>query len=209
MKKVEINHRLYSVTTMSDYTENRNLYNPKFTAIEDPDNGVVLPIKSLKATDNEPGILYQDGAMVSYVVKPNNPEDYSTDKIIDYSNPKNIGEIMEKNQLIKDIQQEIMATPDNIFQLNISDEDTPEMKTLKMAINSKGVDKSQYEDRFPQYQNDMRLLRGKSITLSKLISICSAFDISAELTLRDKGIDIPNPMGTEFTVDLTDRGGTQ
>jgi hypothetical protein len=50
----------------------------------------------------------------------------------------------------------------------------------------------------------MRLLRGSTITLSKLVSICAAFDISADLTLRDKAYDIPNPMNTEITVDLTE-----
>ena len=96
-----------------------------------------------------------------------------------------------------------MATTDNIFYLKIGDDDTPEMKALKNAINAKQVDKKQYEDRFDQFQNDMRLLKGNSITLGKLISICGAFDISAELTLRDKP-DIPNPMNTEIVVDLTE-----
>jgi hypothetical protein len=78
------------------------------------------------------------------------------------------------------------------------------MKALKNAINLKQVDRKRYEDRFDQYQNDMRLLRGSTITLSKLVSICAAFDISADLTLRDKAYDIPNPMNTEITVDLTE-----
>ena len=104
--------------------------------------------------------------------------------------------------MIKDIQSEIMTTSDNILHLNIGNDDTPEMRALKTAINSKHVDKKQYEDRFDQFQNDMRLLKGSSITLGKLISICGSFDIEAELTLRDKE-DIPNPMNTEITVDLT------
>ena len=77
------------------------------------------------------------------------------------------------------------------------------MRALKQAINSKQVDKKQYEDRFEQYQNDMRLLKGSSITLGKLVSICTAFDIGVDLTLRDKE-DCPNPMNTEIVVDLTE-----
>ena len=77
------------------------------------------------------------------------------------------------------------------------------MRALKTAINEKHVDKAQYEDRFDQFQNDMRLLKGKSITLAKLISISSAFDIAVDLTLRDKP-DCPNPMHREITVDLTE-----
>ena len=94
MKKVELNNRLYSVASMNEYTENPGLYNPKFTAIENPDTGVVLPIKTAKSPDDEPGVMYQERAMVHYVTKPENPADYSTDKIIDFSNPKSIGEVM-------------------------------------------------------------------------------------------------------------------
>jgi hypothetical protein len=141
--------------------------------------------------------------MCCYVQKPEYPEEYSSEGIIDYTNPSSIEDILRNNALIRDIQQEIMATNENIFHLKIGNDDTPEMKALKTAINSKQVDKKQYEDRFEQFQNDMRLLKGKSITLGKLISICGAFDISAELTLRDKP-DIPNPMNTEITVDLTE-----
>ena len=76
------------------------------------------------------------------------------------------------------------------------------MRTLKTAINAKQVDKKIYESRFPQFQNDMRLLRGHSITLGKLISICAAFDIAVELILKDKP-NAPNPIGSEYVVDLT------
>lgn len=200
MKKIELENKIYSVTTIEDYTNNPDLYNPKFTAIEG--HGVVLPIRNRNG-ETGPGYYHQPGSMCCEVVKPDNPENYSTDKIIDYTNAKDIGDILRNNELIKDIQSDIMTTSDNIFYLKISDNDTPEMKALKTAINAKQVDKSQYEDRFTQFQNDMRLLKGNSITLAKLISICGAFDISAELTLRDKD-NIPNPMNTEIVVDLTE-----
>jgi hypothetical protein len=146
--------------------------------------------------------------MVNTIVKPDDSdlEEYSSKKIIDYSNAKDINSIFQNNKLVRNIQNDIIATADNILQLNVTNDDTPEMRILKEAINSKGIDKKQYEDRFDQYQNDMRLLKGKSITLSKLISICSAFDISATLTLKDKD-DVPNPIGREITVELTERGG--
>ena len=201
MKKIQLEDKLYDVATMEEYTENPDLYRAKFTAIETK-HGVVMPMRS-RMMDNGPGFYYQPGAMVCNVIKPDNEADYSPDKIIDYTNPKDIGEVLKKNALIRDIQSEIMATSDNVFCLKIGDEDTPEMKALKTAINTKQVDKKQYEDRFEQYQNDMRLLKGSTITLSKLISICGAFDISATLILSDKP-DVPNPMNTEITVDLTE-----
>ena len=204
MKKIEIGGRLYNVTQMDNYTSVPDLYNPRFTAIERPNENIVLPIRS-RATDTEPGIYYQPNSMASIVIKPDNIEEYSMDKIIDFSNSESISDIFEKQQIIRDIQDEIMTTSDNILQLKISDNDTPEMKALKTAINLKRIDPKQYEHRFPQYQNDMRLInKGKSITLGKLVSIGAACDIAVEITLKDKYNDVPNPMNQTIVIDLTE-----
>jgi hypothetical protein len=200
MKKMQIGNRLYSVVKMEEYTNNPELYNPKLTAIERDD--VILPIRN-KSNDVGPGIYYQTGAMVAYVEKPDDPEMYSPSRMINYDKAESIDDIMKNNQLIRDIQNDIITTSENILYLKIGDEDTPEMKALKTAINAKQVDKAQYEHRFPQFQNDMRLLKGPSITLAKLVSISSAFDIGVELTLRDKQ-DCPNPMHQEINIDLTE-----
>lgn len=203
MKKIEINGRLYNnVVDINEYTDHPDLYNPKFTAIERP-NECVLPIKN-RTTDTGPGIYYQPGAMVSFVEKPDNMAEYSPDKIINFNDSKSIGEVFEKQQIIRDIQDEIMTTSDNVLCLKIGEKDTPEMRALKTAINLKRIDTKQYEDRFDQFQNDMRLLKGNSITLGKLISISNAFDISADLTLRDKDDNTPNPINQTIVIDLTE-----
>ena len=202
MKKVEIDGRLYNVTNINDYTDHQDLYTPKFTAIERPGE-CVLPIRN-RVTDTGSGIYYQPGAMVALVEKPDESAEYNPDRIIDFTNPKSIGEVFEKQQIIRDIQDEIMTTSDNILCLKIGEKDTPEMKALKTAINLKRIDTKQYEDRFDQFQNDMRLLKGNSITLGKLISISNALDISADLTLRDRDESTPNPMNQSITIDLTD-----
>lgn len=202
MKKIEIEGKLYNVTNIDDYTDHPDLYTPKFTAIEVPGD-CVLPIKN-RTTDTGPGIYYQTGAMVSIVEKPDNMAEYSSNKIIDFTNPKCIGEVFEKQQIIRDIQDEIMTTSDNVLCLKIGDNDTPEMKALKTAINLKHIDTKQYEDRFDQFQNDMRLLKGNSITLGKLISISSALDISVDLTIRDRDENTPNPMNQTIVIDLTE-----
>ena len=202
MRKIEIEGRLYNVTNIDDYTDHPDLYTPKFTAIEVPGE-CVLPIKN-RTTDTGPGIYYQPGAMVSIVEKPNDKAEYSSDKIIDFTNPKCIGEVFEKQQIIRDIQDEIMTTSDNVLCLKIGDNDTPEMKALKTAINLKHIDTKQYEDRFDQFQNDMRLLKGNSITLGKLISISTALDISVDLTIRDRDENTPNPMNQTIVIDLTE-----
>lgn len=203
MKKMEIERKLYTVVTPTEYTDNPDLYNPHSTALEVA--GRVLPVRN-PMVDNGPGVYYEKGAMVADIVKPspNNEAMYSEDRVIDFSKAKDIGELIEKNELIRNIQNDLMVSgKDNIFCLNISQADTPEMRALKTAINAKQVDKKAYEDKFDQFQNDMRLLKGNSITLSKLIGICNGFDISCTITLRDKP-DAANPMGTEITLDLTE-----
>jgi len=204
MKKVEIERKLYTVVDSTEYTSHRDLYNPRSTAIEVADR--VLPVRN-PITDNGPGVYYYgSNSMVADVIKPS-PEyesEYSADRIIDFSKPKDIGEVIEKNTLLRNIQQDLMVNgKDNIFYLNITQEDTPEMRALKTAINNKQVDKKAYEDRFDQFQNDMRLLKGHSITLAKMIGICNGFDIACELTLRDKD-GAANPMGDPITLDLTE-----
>ena len=201
MKKAEIDGRLYNIASMDDFTDHPDLYTPKFTAIERPE--CLLPIRN-RTTDTGPGIYYQPGAMVAIVEKPDNTAEYSLDKIIDFTNPKSIGEVFEKQQIIRDIQDEIMTTSDNVLCLKIGDKDTPEMRALKTAINLKRIDTKQYEDRFDQFQNDMRLLKGNSITLGKLISISNALDISADLTLRDRDSNTPNPINQTIVIDLTE-----
>ena len=205
MKKMAIGNKLYDVTTFSEYTDLPDAFDPKFTAIE-TSGGTTLPLKS--KSDNGPGV-YLCGNMVATVVKPDPSEEsnYSSSNIIDYSHPKNIDDVINKNNLVRNIEKDILTTKENIFQLVIGDNDTREMVAMKKAINSKQMDIKQYESRFDQYQNDLRLLKGESITLGKIISTCNNFDMSATLIIKDKNPDVPNPMGIEIKVDLTDNDG--
>lgn len=205
MKKIQIGKCMYNVVDADDYIQNKNIYNSKFTAIQFKNQDIIYPINS-RETDITPGIyFYSDSDMVAKVVVPpkDKSEQYNSSNIIDYTNAKDIEDIIKKNKLVRDIQNNIIATSDNVLQLNIADSNSPEMKLLKTAINSKGIDKKQYEERFDQFYNDMRLLNGDNITLRKMISISTAFDIDIELTLKDKP-GAPNPMGREYSVDLSE-----
>lgn len=206
MKKIGIGNRLYDVTTMSEYNEMKDAFNPKFTAIE-TNNGVTLPIKG--RNDSGPGVYFQGNGMVAIVEKPDaeHMQMYSSDKIIDYSHPKDIDEVISKDKLVRDIENDILTTKENIFQLNIGNNDSPEMVAFKRAVNTKQVDIKQYESRIDQFQNDLRLWKGEHISLGKLVSGCNDFDIEAVLILRDKKGDIANPMNTEIVVSLTDDNG--
>ena len=199
MKMMQIGDRLYTVVTREEYAKNPELYNPKSTALEV--NGRVLPIRN--SGDSTPGIYYDKNSIASLVVKPDNEEAYSSDRIIDLSSSSDNGELLNKYNLVRSIEAELMVNSDDILSLTTTPADTPEMSALKTAINSKRVNKHAYEDRFEQFQNDMRLLKGNSITLGKLITLCNGFDISCTLTLRDKPVAM-NPMDQEITIDLTE-----
>lgn len=201
MKKAKIGTKLYTVIDKEEYQLNSELYNARFTAIETHNS--VYPLKG--KTDTGVGIYFTPGDMACKVVKPDeqHTEIYSDKNIIDFNNAKDISDIIKKDNLVRDIENDILTTKDNIFQLNIGNNDMPVMVALKQAINSKQVDIKQYEDRFDQFQNDIRLLKGSNITLGKLVSTCDNFDISAELILKDKE-GCANPMNIEIKTDLTD-----
>ena len=201
MKKVVIGRRIFTVVDTDIYNQYPQRYNPKFTAVPVCNNQYVLPINS-KPNDSTPGVYFYPNGMVGVVTKPTDYTNYLYSNVIDWGNAKTVNDIIQYNDMLRNIQDDLMATSENVLKLPIYEEDTPAMRTLKMAINAKGVDKKEYEDRFPQFQNDMRLLRGHTITLAKLISICAAFDITLQLTLADKP-GVPNPIGTEYVVDLT------
>lgn len=210
MKKMRINDTLYNVCTPAEYNKNPENHTIKFTAVECGDN--VLPLNS-RITDKATGVYFfpkEDGrsGMVGYVNKPEEgtEEIYSKSHMIDYSKAKDIEEVMANNNLIRDIQNDIIMTSENILSLPITQKDTPHMKALKEAINAKGIDKKSYESRFEQYQNNMRLLKGNDITLKKLIEVSNAFDINVEITLSDKS-GINNPIGRSVTASLTEEDG--
>ena len=206
MKKVKIDNKLCSVIELSEYTEHPDIYNPKSSAVVVNGGETVLPIKT-PGLDTGPGIYYQPGCSTMAVVKPSpaQEEQYSAEQIIDFTNAHDIGEVIAKNKMLCDIQADLMmgGQDGTTFCLTITQDDTPEMVALKTAINAKQIDKRLYEDRFPQFQNDMRLLKGHSITLSKLIGICQGFDISCTMILSDKEGAV-HPMGDDITINLTD-----
>ena len=55
MKKMEIEHKLYSVMTMDEFVRDKDILNPKSVAIEVNNGKTILPIKS-SSMDTGPGI---------------------------------------------------------------------------------------------------------------------------------------------------------
>lgn len=201
-KKIRIGDKIYDVTTLEAYTKNKDAYIPQYTAIEDPDTNLVLPLKNRYETG--PGITVGTG--IAYVEEPESEirDEYNYSKIIDFGNTKSIHDMMEKQRVVRSLERDILTSPDNIFMPKIFDDDSPEMKALKNAVLDKHIDLDKYEPRFgSNYNNDKRLFNKNTISLPMLKRVCDALDIEATLILTDKTGDVPNPMGSTIEVKLT------
>lgn len=207
MKKKSLGNKLYDVVTPQEYHAKADMFIDKSTAIEL--NDMILPIgNKLTVT---PHYRPQPGYLFDQVVLPteDNMEKYSNQGVIDYDNISTLQQIMENSERLKNMEEDIMRNPENKFILNVSDSDKPMMVAVKKAVNAKGIDINQYEHRFGQFTNDVGMLkRGHDITAKKLVAICDALDMEADIVIRDKA-DCINKMGTDVTVTITGVGGTE
>lgn len=199
-KKMRIGDRIYEVTSLEDYVQNKEAYIPQYTAIMDQDTGLVLPVKN--RYEEGPGIVVGTG--VSYVEEPETRDEYDSSQVIDFDNSRSIHDMMQKQEAVKSLERDILTSPDNIFSPKIFDDDSPEMKALKTAVIDKHIDLDKYEPRFgANYNNDKRLFNKNTISLAMLKRLSDALDIKVTLTLTDKSPDVPNPMNNTIQVELT------
>lgn len=199
LQKAKIEGAIYDVISYDEYYKNPELYE-SYGAIRD--GAYIYPIR--KKTDIRPG-FYPNGC-IDFFKQPSAEECqmYSVNNIIDFENATNLKDIIDSQQRLMSEERSILTTIDNVFQPDIADTDTPEMKALKQAIIDKHIDLDKYEPRFgPNYNNDKRLLKKGSITFGKLRSICNALDIKATITIEDAGNDVPNPIGKVISADIT------
>lgn len=170
-------------------------------------DGHIYPIVNIDKQNMNPSNvgLFNYGVLAQYNHPKSEKEsqDYSSSNIVDFdktdSLQSNIQTFAEQN---KDTSA-IVVDRDNIYTLNISENDSDEFKLLKQAINAKQINLDDYRDRFDGgFSNNIRLLTGSNnITFGKLKTFCDAFDIEASLTLSDKP-DCKNPMNKDFKIKL-------
>lgn len=205
LKKANLDGKMYDVVKYTEFCSNKELYNNIMTAVEINLNGnnMILPIRS--SNDDRPG-LYNQGCIDFMICPDDKREEYSADAIVaDFSKVKDIKDLIQVQDKIRDIEKEILTNPDNITVPSITGEDSPEMRALKEAIKSKEMDIDKYQERFgPNFPNDKRLLKQNDITQKMLKRICKNLDIKATLILEDVNPDVPNPMNTKISVDLTE-----
>lgn len=207
IEKGVIDGKPVDVITFDQFAKQPTMYPAGYTAING-DNGIIYPIRS--KTDTRAGFYPSNG-----ICKYKDPSEeelpsYSATNIIDFSNPTGVGDLINKQQALKQQERTILTTADNIFKPQVKPNDEPAMIALKTAVSMKDCDLDSYEYRFGNnYNNDRRLFEKPNISLNKAVSICEALDIKATLILQDAGPDIPNPMGDIVTIELTSRGGTE
>lgn len=200
-KKAKINGRVTTVVTPMEALENE-IYQNKFTSVEVNDS--ILPVK--KSYDpTSPGFYIFNEGKMGKIIYPNDNEkdEYSSKNAIDFSDVKNMKELISKQEEVKRMESEVLSSSDNLFKPIPKDTDSSEMKAMKQAICLKNIDIDVYADRFgDNFNNDKRLLKGSSITISKLKSICDKLDMKVTLTISDSSDDVPNPIGESITVDI-------
>ena len=218
LKTASVDGKIVDIITEQDYLSKWRLYaeNPSMgasTAVEIADqNGTkyILPFRG--KTDDRPGV-YPDGA-VYFTKFPDSETDssYREDSltIVDFSDIKNVADFLAKNSQIRDMETTVLTDIESVFSPQITSNDSPEMRAFKEAIISKHMDINKYAPRFgDNFLNDKRILKTNSITMNKLVAMCEKLDIEAELTLRNAGPDVANPMKKEITVILTNSGGDE
>lgn len=192
-----------------EYVENKDKLDSSTAILENyKGQNLVLFNRGSYPENGNPGLpgIY-DAGCIDIVVYPDeeNINRYIPEKIIDISNTTPMKEMLERKETMNRLDEPWITSPDNVTTFTIFEEDKPEMVCLKTALNKKGIDIDKYSNRFGQnFPNDKRQLKNNSATLNIIKRFCQHMDMEALITLRDKNPDVPNPMGVEITMSLTD-----
>ena len=208
MKKALLGKKMYDVIDEQEYLRRVNLNpNARKTLIED--TAIIKGDTIFPLLPNMPETavgMYHCGPVLMYT-KPQDSNDttYSSSHLIDFEN--NIGglrEIIEKQALYDAAEKSVLISKDNIYNVTVKEDDTPEMQLFKTALNKKSVDIMSYKQRFSSdFSNDIRVIQGDSITFGKLKKLASILDMEVELTIRDKK-DAVNPIGEELSTIINE-----
>lgn len=193
-------NKSYDVVTWDQLKQNPELYEYIDTAVVDGD--YVYPMRS--KTDTRPGIY--DKGIFYYKNDPISDDEkelYSAKRIINFEDQTTLEGVIRQQNAMRDQERMVLTTPDNIYIPQKLDSDSQAMKGLKEAVSRKHIDLDKYESRFGHnYANDKRILTSDTITLSKLITMANALDMSLTLSIGDRAPDVPNPINGEIVVDL-------
>ena len=207
-KKIVIDGKNMSVVSMDEF--NRMYKNKSLDtdiAVEFNDDYVLPYSKHIKAT---PCAIPRDLCVRG--VLPTTEEDkekYSVKRVVNFSSSSSFKDVLNNVYKIKEEKNAGLTIVNDCLHLDIYEEDTPELKIIKQAINDKHIDPDSYKNKFPSssdFNNDMRALKSASnhsISFFKAKRILNSFDIDGEFIIRDKK-DAVNPIGKEYSIKLTE-----
>lgn len=207
-KEILLNGRLYEVADLKQYAENRDAYLNGYIAVDIGSGDYILPV--IPSTSTDPGIYVRPKAPFSYAIEPEgDTEQYLKKNVIDYGDASTFKEFIDKQNMVRELEKDILSSPDNIFTPTPTPNDSPAMNLLKQAVIQKRIDLDKYEPRFgANYANDRRIFTKEDISMKMLVRMCDALDIKATLTLENQDMDngdVPNPMSNPISVELTSR----
>lgn len=204
IRQTAINDKWYNVISYSDYCSYPDLNKNYSTAVEMKIDGVtkILPVRS--PSETAPGI-YDKGWYDEIIPPSSDDTQYNPDNVLDLSNIKNMEDLMQMQDRARDIEKEILTSPDDITVPNISSLDSPEMRAVKEAIIAKHMDINKYSERFgSNFANDKRILKTNAITQKMMKRLLSNIDVKATLILEDTSPNVANPMGKKIEIVITD-----
>lgn len=205
VKRAAINNSLYYVYSYDEYCKYNITDNSSAVITEKNGKRYVLPIKGEYDNQSSPGV-YDAGCIdVSIFPEEGLESNYIPDKIVQISNRDDIKNVLDKEKTIARLSEPWITSPDSITYFPITEDDHPEMVAMKTAFNEKKIDFDKYASRFgANFPNDKRQMKNDSLTLNMIKRFCDKTDIEAILILKDKGPDVPNPIGKEISVSLTE-----
>jgi hypothetical protein len=136
-------------------------------------------------------------------------KEYSIKNIVNFGTSDSFQTILDNVYKIKQEKNAGLSVVNDCLSLEISDDDAPELRAIKQAINDKHIDADSYRSKFPSisdYNNDMRALKSNTnhtISFFKAKRILDSFDMEGVFIIKDKK-DACNPTGKEYTVVLTE-----
>ena len=204
-KKAKLEGRMTTVVDINELQSNREIYDTGIVAVEVEKSGetLVLPYRPNTVRKDRPGV-YKAGNIGDFIVYPD--EKYKKDyqpEVIDLSSAKTMEEYINKQGRLKDIEREILTTPDNIFTPHVSDEDSPLMKGLKKAVIKKHIDIDKYADGYGEnFPNDKRKFKDHDISIKLFERHVGVLGLKAVLVLTDASPDTPNPIVDPIYIPL-------
>lgn len=207
--KAATNGHIVDVIKYEDYSKDPEKYRDSNNAavlFNHKGKDLLLPVRGrYSANVSLPGV-YNAGS-IDFVVYPDEAfaDRYVPKQFVSMSNNDDIEKLIKNGEAIRKLDEPFITSPDEVTCIPIRQSDQPEMKGLKEALNAKKIDIDKYAPRFGQnFPNDKRQLRNNSATIKIIKRFCENCDMEALLIFKDKSPDVPNPIGKEIVISLTE-----